>query len=108
MTSTDRLASARDQLTEPDYNAENLASSSSRFITGLIFFAGSTASFATASSSGCVQEAELEKTSCEKTEGVTGCRKDRRVAETKREEESPGIDEIIARPALTAGYRRQK
>ena len=41
---------------------------------------------------------QLEKTSCEKTEGVTGCKKDRRVAETGPEEKNVRIDEIIARP----------
>jgi hypothetical protein len=37
----------------------------------------------------------LEKTSFEKKEGVTGCKKDRRVAETKHEEKSAGIDDFI-------------
>jgi hypothetical protein len=40
----------------------------------------------------------LEKTSIEKTEGVTGCKKDRRVAETKHEEKSAWIENIIGRP----------
>ena len=34
-----------------------------------------------------------------KNEGVTGCKKDRRVAETEPEEKNVKIDEIIARPA---------
>jgi hypothetical protein len=41
---------------------------------------------------------QLEKTSCEKTAGVTGYKKDRRVAETEPEEQKAKIDAIIARP----------
>jgi hypothetical protein len=41
----------------------------------------------------------LEKTSCEKTAGVKGFKKDRRVAETDPEEKNVRIDQIIARPA---------
>jgi hypothetical protein len=41
----------------------------------------------------------LEKTSFEKTEGLTGFKKNRRGAETKHEEKTAGNDDIIARPA---------
>jgi hypothetical protein len=40
----------------------------------------------------------LEKTSCEKTARVTGCKKVRRVAEEEPEEKKVNIDEVIARP----------
>jgi len=45
----------------------------------------------------------LEKTSCEKTPGVTGEKKDRRVAETEPEEKEIKIDVIIAKPPCTNG-----
>jgi len=40
----------------------------------------------------------LEKTSCEKTAGVTGYKKDRRVAEKEPAEKNVKINAIIARP----------
>jgi hypothetical protein len=45
----------------------------------------------------------LEKTSFEKTEGVRGYKKDRRVAEIEPEEEKVNIDEVIARSPRTIG-----
>jgi hypothetical protein len=39
----------------------------------------------------------LEKTSCEKTKGVKGFQKDRRVAETDSKEKTVRIDQIIAK-----------
>jgi hypothetical protein len=44
------------------------------------------------------KKVKLEKTSVEKTAGVTGDKKDRRVAETEPEEQKAKIDAIIARP----------
>jgi hypothetical protein len=41
----------------------------------------------------------LEETSFEETKGVTGFKKNRRVAETKHEEKTAGNEDIIARPA---------
>jgi hypothetical protein len=40
----------------------------------------------------------LEETSFKKTAGVTGFKKNRRVAETKHEEKIAGNNDIIARP----------
>ena len=67
-------------------------------MTGLIFFAGSTASLAAASQTQASKKSSWKKPHAKKRQGVTGCKKDRRVAETEPEEKNVKIDAIIARP----------
>ena len=74
-------------------------------LTGLIFFSGSTASFATGSKPGASKKQSWKKPHAKKQAGVTGEQKDRQLAEIRHEEKSAGLDPIIALPALTAGSR---
>ena len=98
----ERSASSRGRLTERDYNAENIYSRN-RAHYGSDFFCRLHHLFCRGLTGPGVQKEQLEKTSFEKTAGVTGCKKNRRVAETKHEEKTAGNDDIIARPALTNG-----
>ena len=84
---------------ERDYHAENISSHNGAYYGSDIccrpycFVGGGLATQVDA------QEEQLEKTSCEKTAGVKGSPKDRRVAETEPEEKNVRTDQIIARPA---------
>ena len=68
-------------------------------ITGLIFFAGSTTPSAAASKPQASKKSSWKKPHSKKRQGVTGFKKNRRVAETKHEEKTAGNEDIIARPA---------
>jgi len=92
------LASSRGRLRERDYHAENI-SGHHRAHDGSDIFCRLYRLFCHGLADPGEEKEQLEKTSGEKTAGVRGFQKDRRVAETGPEEKNVRIDQIIAEPA---------